>query len=131
MTASLFLRRIFQIEAVTCAASFALLAGGAPYLDAILGLDAGFLRIVGFVLLPCAALFAWLGSRLQPPVWLCVVAIAGNILWVVDSVAVIVMEQGAITPVGVAFVAAQAGAVAGLAMLEVYGLRRMVRGVAA
>jgi hypothetical protein len=75
-------------------------------------------------LVPVAALFAFIGTRQRPPVALAVIGILGNVAWVIESVITIEMAAG-ITTLGVAFVAMQAAAVAVLAALETWGLKRM------
>src|ERR1700741_1735178 len=99
MDTSLFLRRIFKLDAATCAACFALLAFGADALAPIVGLESGFIRAAGLALLPCAALFAWLGTRTVPPIAISVIAILGNFLWVAESVAVMATGQGGLTAI--------------------------------
>lgn len=126
MDNSLFLRSIFKLDALTCFAFFLLLAFGAGTLAPLIGLDAGFIRIAGWVLLPCAALFLWLGTRV-PPLTIAVLGILGNFLWVAESIAVIVTRQSVITAFGVAFIGVQAAGVLGLALLESYGVKRMRR----
>lgn len=129
MDNSLFLRRIFKLDAATCFACFALLTFGAGALAPLLGLDAGFIRAAGLVLLPCAALFLWLGTRV-PPLALVIVGITGNFLWVAESIAVMITRQGTLTALGTAFVGAQAAAVLVLALLESYGVKMMRRSAA-
>lgn len=126
MDNSLFLRRIFKLDALTCFTCFLALTFGAGTLSPLLGPDAGFIRAAGLVLLPCAALFLWLGTR-RPPLALSIVAILGNLLWVMESVAVMITKQAVLTALGTAFVGVQAAAVLGLAMLEGYGLKLMRR----
>ncbi|RJF85607.1 hypothetical protein [Sphingomonas cavernae] len=130
MDNSLFLRRIFKLDALTCFACFALLTVGATPLAPLFGLDALFLRTAGLLLLPCAALFLWLGTRVAPPLALSVVAILGNFLWVAESVAVMTTRQDTLTAIGTAFVGTQAAAVLVLALLESHGVKIMRRATA-
>jgi hypothetical protein len=124
MSEALFLKRVFLADAATCAASAVLLLAGAGALSPLLGLPTGLLFWAGAVLVPVAALFAFIGTRQRPPVALAVIGILGNILWVIESVITIEMAAG-ITMLGIAFVAMQAAAVAVLAALETWGLKRM------
>lgn len=126
MDNSPFLRRVFKLDATTCFACFALLTFGADALAPLFGLNAGFVRGAGLILLPCAALFLWLGTRV-PPLPLAVVGIAGNFLWVAESVALMAMRQDTLTTLGTAFIGAQATGVLGLALLESYGVKLMRR----
>jgi len=125
MDNSLFLRRVFTLDAATCFGFFALLTFGAATLAPLTGLDTGLLRGAGLYLLPCAALFLWLGTRPQPPVALSVIGILGNIAWVAKSIAVLAIFKAELTLFGNAFVAAQGAGVLGLVLLETVGLRRM------
>lgn len=124
MSEALFLKRVFLADAATCAACAVLLLVGAGALSPLLGLPTELLFWAGAVLVPVAALFAFVGTRQRPPVALAVIGILGNVLWVVESVITIEMTAG-ITMLGIAFVAMQAAAVAVLAALETWGLRRM------
>ena len=88
----------------------------------MLGLDEFLIRIAGLALLPLALFIFWLASRPAPPRLLVWAVILGNLAWTAESFAVIAQQQP--TPLGTAFVAAQALAVLGLAALEYLGLRR-------
>lgn len=127
---ALFLKRVFLLDALTCAASAALFVAGAGLLAPATGLTAGFIGGAGWLLLPCAALFAWLGTRAAPPVLLCWVGILGNLLWAGESAATIALAAATLTGFGIALIAAQALAVLGLALLELVGLRRMTQATA-
>jgi hypothetical protein len=104
-----------------------LLAFGADALAAALGFPAGFLRGAGLLLLPCAALLALLASRPTLP-RLAVLAVVGvNLVWVVDSLAILLMGWFQPTGLGIAFVLAQGAAVALVTGLEAIGLKRSAR----
>ena len=120
--ANRFLNRVFLADAMTCFACFALLVTAADSLAPLLGLGAGLLRGAGWLLLPVAALFGWIATRDRPPMPMVLLGIVGNLAWVAASVAVIMMMQP--TPIGIAFVAAQAAAVLLLAALEYRGFRQ-------
>jgi hypothetical protein len=99
------------------------LAGGAA-LAGPLGLPAGLLQGAGLVLLPYSALVGWLSRRAGLPgsaVW---AVIAVNLAWAADSLLLLASGWVAPTGLGMAFVAAQALAVAGFAALQWLGLRR-------
>jgi len=120
-----FLRRVLALDSASCAMIGLLLCLGAAPLARLFGLDETLLFGAGLILLPLAAFIAWLASRPAPPsplVWLVVV---GNVAWTAESFLLISTEAGRITALGTAFVAAQAVAVLGLALLEYVGLRRM------
>ena len=117
------LRQALLADAVTTAACAALLIGGAGILDDLLGLPAGLLRGAGLVLVPFVALVSWLGTRQRLPRMMILAVIGLNILWVIDSVLLLVGGWAAPTAAGLAFVIAQAVAVAMYAELQIIGLR--------
>jgi hypothetical protein len=119
-----FLRRVLIADAAASAATGLLMLLAAGPLEQWLAIPAGLLRAAGASLIPFAALVAWLALRetvSRAGVW---TVIALNVLWVVDSVAL--LFTGWVQPaiLGYAFVLAQAAAVAVLAELEYVGLRR-------
>jgi len=116
-----WLRTVLWADAASCVAMGALLAAGADALAGPFGLPAALLRAAGLGLLPFAALVAWIAARGAPRggVWL---VIAANVLWVLDSVALLAFFEA--STLGQAFVIGQAGAVAALALLEAQALRR-------
>lgn len=118
----MFLRRVLLADALASGAT-GLLAAAVP-LSALLGLPDGLLRGAGLLLLPYAALVAWLALRAAPPprwaVW-CVVTV--NALWAADSVILLLSGHVAPTALGTAFVLFQAAVVAGFALLQAMALR--------
>jgi hypothetical protein len=121
---SLFLRRALLADAAASGATGLLMAAGADAFSGPLGLPVVLLREAGLVLLPYAALLAWLGLRESLPraaVWAVIVC---NALWAAESLLLLASGWVAPTALGVAFVVAQALAVAGLAGLQWQGLRR-------
>ena len=124
MKPTLFLSRVLLLDGVTCAVFGLLLLVDGPVVAEMGALPLGLLRGAGAMLLPCAALLLWMSRRASLPIALVWAVIALNIGWVVDSVAL--LELGWIKPngLGMAFVLAQAAAVAAVAVLEYAGLRR-------
>ena len=123
----MFLRRVLIVDAVASAATGLFMFAFAAVLEQWLNLPSALLRYAGLSLLPFAAIVAWLGLREQLSrggVW---AVIALNVLWVVDSAALLV--SGWVDPVllGYAFVIFQAAVVAVLAELEFVGLRRALQ----
>jgi hypothetical protein len=119
-----FLKRVLLLDAASCLGMGALLAIGAGALSPLFGLDTPLLRWAGAALIPLGLFILWIGARrtlLAPAVWLIV---AGNLVWVLESL-LVVRGAEAVTPLGTAFVLAQAAAVAGLSALEWIGLRRV------
>ncbi|MEI5667420.1 hypothetical protein WBO78_20905 [Bosea sp. CCNWLW174] len=123
---SRFLRNALALDAAACAATGLLLSVGAGSLSGLLGFPAEFLRSAGLVLLPCAALLALFASRLRLPRLAIYAVIGVNVLWIADSVLILVAGWFAPTTLGIAFVLAQAAAVAVVTELEVIGLKKSV-----
>lgn len=118
------LRKALALDAVACAGMGLLLATAAGPLAAPFGLPESLLRGAGFVLLPCALLLGVFASRMVLP-RLAIYAVIGiNLVWIVDSIAILLMGWFAPTGLGIAFVLAQAAAVAIVTELEVIGFRR-------
>jgi hypothetical protein len=123
--ASAFLRRVLFADAACSGAMGLLLILAAPVLASVLSLPEALLRETGIMLLPFAAFVAWLALRPalpRVPVW---IVIALNVLWVIDSIVVLLSGWVAPNALGYAFVIGQAAVVAVLAELEYTGLRRV------
>jgi hypothetical protein len=101
-----------------------LLAAAADPLAAWFGLPLALLREVGLLLIPYAGLLIYLASRQTTPRLPAQLIIAGNVLWVIGSVALLISSLVAPTTLGTAFVIAQALIVAILAELQLLGLKR-------
>ena len=120
----IFLRRVLLLDAATCLGAGLLMLLGAGLLAGLLGLPETLLRFAGLGLLPFAGLLLYLATRPDIPrggVWL---VVALNLVWVLDSILLLLAGGYAVTTLGYAFVLVQAAAVAVLAELEVIGLRR-------
>lgn len=123
-TNTTFLRRVLALDAVASGATGLLMAAGATLLEGITAIDADFARPPGLFLIAYAAAVAVLASRREPPARLVWAVIAVNLLWTVESVLTLLLGWIEPNALGVAFVLAQAGAVAGLAGLQVIGLKK-------
>jgi hypothetical protein len=124
---SRFLKNALALDAAACAGMGLLLAFAAEALADPLGFPAAFLRGAGLLLLPCAALLAFLASRGTLP-RLAVYAVIGvNLVWIVDSLAILLTGWFQPNGLGIAFVLGQAAAVAVVTELEVIGLKRSAR----
>jgi hypothetical protein len=122
MSQTLFLRRVLALDSLSCLALGLPMSLAAAPLAPLLGLDESLIRIAGLALVPLALFIFWLASRPAPPRLLVWAVIIGNIAWTAESFAVIAQQQP--TPLGTAFVAAQALAVLGLSALEYAGLMK-------
>lgn len=118
-----FLRRVLLADAAAGAVTGLLMALGADMLESLLQIPAALLRSAGIILLPMAALIAYLATRQQPSraaVWAVIIC---NALWTLDSF--YVAFSGWISPnaLGQAFIVLQAVVVAVFAELEYFALR--------
>lgn len=124
---SRLLKAALAFDAAACAGTGLLLALGADALAGVLGFPAGFLRGAGLLLLPCAALLAWFASREILPRAAVNAVIGVNLVWIVASLAILLTGWFQPAGLGIAFVLAQAAAVAVVTELEVIGLKRSLR----
>jgi hypothetical protein len=120
-----FLNLVLAFDAATCALMGAGLALAARPLAALLGLPAPFLAAAGAALLGFALLLGWMARRDPVPLSLAALVIAGNLGWSAASLVLAIEGIFPLTPIGTAFVVAQALAVLAIAAAEYAGLRRM------
>ena len=123
MTLTPFLKRVLVLDSASCLTTGALLTIGSASLEPLFGIDRAIIGGAGMALVPIGLFILWLGSRAGAPAGLVWAVILGNLLWTAESLILISSTNG-ITPLGTAFVSAQAAMVAGLAWLEWIGLRR-------
>jgi hypothetical protein len=128
---STFLRRVLMADAATSGAMGLLLLAAGGILERQLGGPAWLLNLSAVVLLPFAGLLIYLATRERiaaPAVW---AVIAANLIWVADSLLLVLSGWVALTTLGIAFIVAQAIVVAIFAELEYVGLRRTMQSVTA
>lgn len=118
------LRLALGADAASCATVGALLLAGAGPLSGALGLPETLLRGAGVLLLPFAAGLAALASRSSVPRAAVLAVIGLNLLWIADSLLVLLAGWFQPTGLGIAFVLIQLAAVAVLTEMEWIGLRR-------
>jgi hypothetical protein len=121
------LRRALLADAVISGATGVLMAAGASLLSDLLQLPEPLLRFAGLALLPFAAFVAAVAMRGRLPRAAAWAVVLINALWALDSVAILVAGWVVPNLFGAGFVLAQAAVVAGLAALQVKGLRGEVR----
>lgn len=128
---STFLRAVIAADAAACGLMGAAFAFDAGLLAEPLGLTPAFMQPVGWFLLPYAAILALLATRPALPRAVVWTLVGFNVLWAVESVAV--MALGWIQPsgLGVGFVAVQAFAALVVGDLQYIALRRAGRAAAA
>jgi len=117
------LRRALIIDAVASGSMGLVLWTAAASLEQLLGLPVDLLRYVGAFLVPFAALLVWTALRRRALSGLIRLIVAGNMVWVVASVLLLVSGLIRPTPLGEVFVLAQAAAVLLFAYLEYRALR--------
>jgi hypothetical protein len=83
-----------------------------------------FLAAAGAALIGFALLLGWMASRDPVPAALARLVIAGNLGWSAASLLLAVERIFPLTPLGTAFIVAQALAVLAIAAAEYAGLRR-------
>src|SRR3954447_2504681 len=91
-----FLRQALLADAVTSGACGGLMLLGAGFLAGMLGLPEPLLKISGAVLIPYAALVAFLGTRETLPRAVVLAVVLGNAMWAVDSV--LLLMSGWVAP---------------------------------
>ena len=119
-----FLRNVLLLDAATCVASGLLMSLGAAPLASMLVLPAVLLREAGLILLPFAAFVLFTATRERMPRGLVWCVIVANALWTLDCIALLLSGWVSPNALGTAFVLVQAIAVAVLAELEFFGLKR-------
>jgi len=118
-----FLHRVLWADAASCLATGLLQLLFTGQLARLLGLPPALLTGTGLFLLVYAAAVALVATRQplpRPVVWLFV---AGNVIWAIDCVVLLLSGWIAPTPLGEAWILAQALTVAVLAELQFMGLR--------
>ena len=121
---SSFLRRALVVDAAISGSTGVLMMAGAAPLQEMLGIPGVLLRYAGVSLLPFAAALGYLSRRDDLPPAAVRAVIAANAAWVAASVGLLLSGRVEPTPLGYAFVLAQALAVAVFAEMQYVGLRR-------
>jgi hypothetical protein len=122
--ASSLLRRVLIVDAVVSGATGVAMFALADLFASLLQLPIELVREAGIILLPFAAFVGFVASRREPAriaVW---TIIALNVVWVVDSIALLFTGWVAPNALGYVFVIAQAAMVLVLADFEYMGLKR-------
>ena len=122
-----YVKKIFLIDAAACALTF----GGGVFATQMIAADTGLSPFIvaeaGWICLGAALLWGWLGTRAQPPIRICWLAIALNIGWIAASIGVLELNYASLTGFGRLLVALQAAGVLMLVVLEIMGVRQMSR----
>jgi hypothetical protein len=121
------LRVALLADAIASGAMGVLMALAAAPLGDWFGLPVVLVRAVGLILIPYAALLAWLARSAVTPRLPAQIVVAGNVVWVVGSLLLLASELVSPTGLGTGFVIGQALIVAILAEAQFVGLRRQRR----
>lgn len=119
-----FLRNSLRLDALVSGAAALLLITGANPLSPLTGLPAGLLFWAGVVLVPFVAVLVAVARRTTVPRLVMIDIVALNALWVAASFGLLASGLVEPTPLGIAFVVAQALAVALFTALQWSGMRR-------
>lgn len=131
ITVTPFLRNVLHADALISGAAGLLMMLGAPLLSPLLELPAQLLFWAGLVLVPFVAMLVVVARRTTVSKLMMIDIIAINALWVVASFGLLLSGMVAPNALGIAFVVAQALAVAVFAELQFIGIRRATAAVAA
>jgi hypothetical protein len=123
--APVLLRRLLLADAAISGGAGLAMLLGADALGELLGLSPALLRWVGLVLLPFAALVAYLATRVRITPAATLGVVAANLLWAVCSLLLLVIGWVEPTAVGYVFIVGQALAVALCAEVQYVGLRKI------
>ena len=124
MTVTPFLRNTLYLDALASGATALLMLLGAPLLSGLLELPEPLLFWAGLVLIPFVAMLVVVARRNSVPNGLLPGIIVLNVLWVIASFALLLSGTVAPNALGIAFVVAQALAVAAFAELQFIAIRR-------
>lgn len=120
---SLLRRALFADAVVSGVAGFVMLAGADLFAD-LMALPAGLVRYAGLILLPFALWVGWLSRQEQISRAAVAGVLAINLVWGVESMAILAFGWIAPNALGTGFVVAQALIVAGFGAVQVAGMRR-------
>ena len=118
------LRLILLADAVASGATAALLVAGADALERWLGLPVALMREAGLVLIPYVMLVVFVASRPAVAVAAVNAIIAINAAWTAASLLLLAVGWVSPTPLGIAFMLAQAFAVGAFGALQYACLRQ-------
>jgi hypothetical protein len=116
------LRQVLAFDAASCGLVFAACVLAGATVAGLTGLPPGVVAAGGWICLAAGLLFALLAVSRTIARPLLVLGVAGNMLWVAASLAVVAVFAGGLTGLGMAIVLGQAVAVAALTWLEVKGI---------
>src|SRR5262245_52261144 len=108
MQLTAFLKRVLLLDAVSCLGLGVLLVVASDRLVPLFGLERSLILGAGAALIPIGLFILWTGTRKETRPMLVYLIVAGNLLWVLESL-LLIRSAETITGLGSLFVAAQAG----------------------
>jgi hypothetical protein len=121
---STFLRTVIALDAAACGVMGAAFAFDAGWLAGPLGLSPALMQPVGLFLIPYAALLAWLATRPALPRAVVWILVGFNIVWAIESFALLALGWAQPTTLGLAVVVVQAIAALIVADLQYLAVRK-------
>ncbi|MEV4839408.1 hypothetical protein AB0K05_33235 [Nonomuraea sp. NPDC049486] len=120
-----FLRLVLAVDAVVTGVNGLAYLAAAGLLSDLLGPDAGLLRGIGIFLLAYGVAVGLLAGRRQVSEAGTQVVVGLNVVWAPASIAAVVTGLLAFTTIGAVWAILQALVVAGFAVLQIAGLRKL------
>jgi hypothetical protein len=117
------LRRTLVADAIISGTTGLVMVAAAGFLSTLLGVPEPLLRYAGISLLPFAILLVALAARGQLPHTAVRIVIIANVLWAVDSIALLFTGWVDPSALGYAFIVVQAIIVAVFAEVQYMGLK--------
>jgi hypothetical protein len=115
---------IFLLDAIATGGMALGLLFFADMLSPLLGLPTGLLRWVSYILIPFAAVVAWMSLHPRFSQGLAWAIVGINVLWTVDSLVLVATRWFQPTTLGIAFILGQAAIVGAFAVLQYRSLAR-------
>ena len=119
-----FLRRVLWLDAILGAATLPSHLLNTGFMSNLLGLSQPVLVWSGWLLVAYVAFIMLIVSRKTMSRSLVKVLIAGNLLWIVGCIELLLVGQGTLTTLGIAYIGVQIVTVGLLTMMEWRGLRK-------
>jgi hypothetical protein len=126
-----FLRTVIALDAAVCGLGGLALAFDANMLEAPLGLSPALMQPAGLFLVGYAALLAFLATRPTLPRGVVWGLVAFNLIWALESVALVTLGWARPTTLGLVAVIGQGVAAAAVAEVQYLVLRRAARAAVA
>lgn len=123
-TRSSLLHRALQLDAIVSGVTGTVLVVASGPVADLFALPVDFVLYAGVAMLVWAAVTGWLGTRPAVPRGGAVAAIVVNLIWAIDSFALLVTDWVDPNGLGTAFIVVQAVAVLAVTELQYTGLRR-------